>query len=273
MGVLAILTYLNGTQVTQFLSDSDLSNYTAVGDVQIKIIYANIPDYVINTLLLTTASKDLNMKLTPDQVISLFLQGGIISANDPVAIAQASQGNYTLQDFINQFLNENQQPPNVGGTIAPSYSIDLTKAVFSTDMKSVNVAITAKPVGNIPQGATELQFNVQITDKKTGKITNDDEFRTAIDGNPAYATFSENIPLGTNDVLINIYLIEPYISVQLADPIIGYELGGNHSVIPLITNNLLRDIIISASLAVGVPFAIVLAFKYHKKHKKREESK
>ncbi|MDE1816774.1 MAG: hypothetical protein KGI11_09480 [Thaumarchaeota archaeon] len=265
MGVLATLTYLSGNQFTEFLTDSQLASVLAAGDINVKMVYPDIPDYLINTLNLGFAT-DLNRPITAQELTSLLLQGGIVDASDPQALSEAAQGQFTVQSFINTFLNEtgsnNTQPP----TLTPSYQLQITKAAFTPDGKTVQLAITATPDGTIPEGAKSVQFNIQIVDKKSGKITNNDSFATAIDGYPAYATFDENVPIGTNDVTINVYLLEPNLGVELASPLLGYEVNGNPNVL---TNNskLVRDAIIGAALFVGVPVGVAIAWKHHNKKK------
>lgn len=264
MGVLVTLTFLDGEQSTDFLTDSDLENYLAVGDVKITYIMTGIPDYVITTLNLVS-QKQLSEQLSAADYQSLLSQSGQYTPDEIASLVAKYGGNITIGQYVDQFVNHPADVPPSPPAFQSYYDLSV---IGTPQFVGNKVIISVQGVQSQapPSNTSRLQFNIQIRDKITGKITNDDAIITSVT-DPANATFNEIVLLSTKDVLVNLYLIDPDNYIQLANPITDLEVLQSQPT-PIKTN-IQRDLIIGGALFVGVPLGIIAAWKLSQRGKKK----
>lgn len=260
MGVLVTITYPDGEQATVFLTSADLDNYLAAGDVKITYIDTNIPDYVISTLNLVSQSQ-LTKQLSAADYASLLEQSGNYTPDQITALVAKYGGQITVGQFVDQFVNNQPAPPQPPGFV-DYYTLSV---IGQPQFVGNKVSITVQAVGTAPDNTSQVQFEIQIIDKNTGRVTNFDYSRMPV-SSPVQATFNEIVPTSTKDAIISLYFKDPDNEIQLAEPMTQIEVLQATSTQP--KSNMTRDLIIGLALAVGVPAGVVAAYKMHRRKRK-----
>lgn len=263
MGALVTLTFIDGTQATRFLIDSALENYIAAGDTQIKYIDI-VPDYVINILELSTGA-DLKNTVLTWQVKALLEEQGGYSDQEIIQLSNLYGSKTTVQQWINTFVNMTPQTPP-SSSITEYLTLKLLDTSFSGNTLIVKVQAQANT--GLPDSTNFIRCEIQVIDRHTGKVTNAgylDHNKTDL----TPFTFQEPTPSTSNDLIVNIFMIDPQSDIALAAPLEGITVNKTtpSAISNEIKNHLLRDALIGAALFVGVPAAVIGISKLSKKKK------